>query len=286
MLKLSLSVDFQNEINRAQRKFDFGARCFVTGFFHCKIKARSRSFRLLSRDRVTDDADALVNGQQAMFQFLHFSDTHNNMRATEAVQSVASNYPDAYVAITGDVCTYANRVASPLLDELPHKRVWLVPGEHDLPVGECLAGLSKVQWRTPYAEEIESVKIIGLSTVEGIDLMWQLEEVSPPSPPSNLHAFVLLCHNPLSDRMRSRLMNSLIHDENNIPVILCHGHEHHERDFYSSFTTPTVNGVSVLISHVYSANNRNSREHIGAANVIEIRGREEIRYGSIDLHHM
>ena len=56
-------------------------------------------------------------GDVSMFQLLHFSDTHNNSKATNALLNMAERFPDAYIAITGDICSKSTPVADDRLGQ-------------------------------------------------------------------------------------------------------------------------------------------------------------------------
>jgi hypothetical protein len=228
--------------------------------------------------------DDVSTDDPAVFSLLHFSDTHNNSRATDALVEVANRYPTACVAITGDVCTYSNKNASTEFDNLPHRRVWLVPGDHDGPVEQCLGNLNRVRWQTPFADSESGALVVGLDTRDrDIRIFDQIALVRDSSPGPASTAAVVLAHHPLSPTVRSKLIAWMVPPPHKIPFLVCHGHVHADYSFYAEHCDEEVDGVRVCTSHVYSANVNHRRRNIGAANLIEVTASLKVRITAVYL---
>ncbi len=203
------------------------------------------------------------------FRVLHFADTHNNRLATAAVVEVVSASPEACVAFTGDLCTYGNPIADPRLNQLPNPRVWIVPGEHDLPAAEAFAALKGICWRTPFVETRSRVKVVGLDTTAGHLIDQQLSSLRSRDERKGYSYVLILCHNPPLDRHLRQLLVWLSPPSHQVPIVLCHGHVHHDSSFYARSYILNMDGSEINVSHVYSANTGRNREFIGAGNLIE-----------------
>ena len=215
---------------------------------------------------------------------LHFSDTHNNRRATDAVIAIAGRYPDTHIAITGDICTYSNRVADSRLDRLPNPHVWIAPGEHDMPVSECFGQLQSVRWRTPIVEVVEDVLVVCLTTMNNGFVIDDISDVPTPSISAQLLASLFLCHHKLCDEEIYKLINWFSPLSRRTPIILCHGHNHGNPGLYAKHYLRVLNGVSLHVSHVYSANTSNRGQKIGTGNLIEVAANSIIIVQPVDIN--
>jgi calcineurin-like phosphoesterase family protein len=216
-------------------------------------------------------------GDASMFQLLHFSDTHNNSRATNALLNVAERFPDAYIVITGDICSEVTPVADERLGQLPNPRVWIVPGNHDMsddmPVHERLGHLKSesVYWRTPFVDSVANVRVLGITTDGPGSVSDDLSTVPKASVSEELTASLLLCHHPITDERLSDLLSWLVPESQTVPLIVCHGHEHYDRAFFAKNYLKELGGVNVHVSKVYSANTNSNGSLLGAANLIDVK---------------
>jgi hypothetical protein len=204
-------------------------------------------------------------------QLLHFSDTHDNQKAVNALARVAARWRDADVAITGDVCKKWHQ-ASPLLDDLPNPHVWLVPGHHDRPPAERLGHLSRVRWQTPYLAELRHCALVGLDSEQHGGAEPQLQTLVTGSASAEVKSLIVLHHSPYTERSRN---NIIAWAKNTFPglasAVLLHGHEHHVREFFAEHSETHVDGVAVFTSRVYSANMNFGWKGIpGCANLITV----------------
>jgi hypothetical protein len=202
-------------------------------------------------------------------RILHFSDTHNNRRATGAVIDLASALPDASIAFTGDICTYGNKTADPRLNSLVNLKVWIVPGEHDLPSTDSFRGLVHASWSTPFLEVCSTVKVIGLDTTAARTLDDQISTLRDNDGEGNCDGALVLGHNPLHDRHLHTIAQWLSPRGRPAPIVVCHGHVHHDPGLSARAYSQSVDGVEIHFSHVYSANTTRDGSLIGAANLIE-----------------
>lgn len=216
-----------------------------------------------------------------MFQLLHFSDTHNNRRATGAMIEVAKRFPQAFIAVTGDICSSNNRSADPRIDGLPHPRVWIAPGNHDCPAHESMKHLTVARWRTPFVEVVGGMHVLCLTTAGPEVIEDDLSSVVEPGQGGEHRGSVVLCHHALDSRTITNLLRRLGHPSPSVPVILCHGHEH-PGDFYCRYKVRNIAGHSVHDSHVYSANTR-ARGKLGGGHLIEVGDGGAVHVRWVDL---
>ena len=236
-----------------------------------KAKAVSRAeLDPVLKNLVKSRVDA---GDTSTFQLLHFSDTHNNGRATNSVMNMAKRFPDAYIAITGDICSEVTPMADERLGQLPNPRVWIAPGNHDMPVHERLGHLKSemVYWRTPFVDSVANVRVLGITTDGPGSVSDDLSTVPKASVSEKLIASLLLCHHPITDERLSDLLSLLVPESQNVPLIVCHGHEHYDRAFFAKHYLKDLDEVNVHMSKVYSANTNSNGSLLGAANIIDVK---------------
>ena len=209
------------------------------------------------------------------FQLLHFSDNHNNGIATNSLLNMAKRYPDAYIAITVDICS-SKQVADDRLGQLPNPRVWIVPGDHDMPAQEKLGHLTSesVYWQTPYIDFVANIRVLGITTRGPCIVSDDLSSVPKASETEELTASLLLCHHPITDKILSDQLSWLVPKPQNVPLIVCYGHEHHIREFFAENYFKVLDGVDVYVSKVYSANVKYNRP--GAANLITVKSNSSV----------
>jgi len=212
-----------------------------------------------------------------MEQILHFSDTHDNQRAVEALLSVATNWKNASVAITGDVCSEVNKKASPTYDELPNPDVWLVPGNHDTPITSRLAHLNSVRWQTPYLVERSNLIVVGLNSedVDGVER--QLRVLEGVQKGSENKVIVVLHHKPFDSDLVKALLSLAASARKVRSLVLLHGHEHPSKTFFAEWSEKRSHRIFILTSNVYSANTWFSHYGLaGCANLITIHDSGEV----------
>lgn len=210
-----------------------------------------------------------------MQQILHFSDTHDNQRSVEVLFCVASNWKHASVAITGDVCNY--KKASSKYDELPNPNIWLVPGNHDIPISHRL-GLCRVRWQTPYLLEGSNSIAVGLNSEDVDGVEGQLGVLKEAAQDNDKRVLIVLHHKPFHENLVKALVSrGLCAIPNLRSLVLLHGHDHHAKTFFAEWHTSELDGISVFTSNVYSANTWFGNYGLaGCANLITIHDSGEI----------
>lgn len=188
-------------------------------------------------------------------QLLHFSDTHSNRRAIEAVARVAAKWKEACVAVTGDVCNGRWHNARPEFNELTNPRIWFVRGNHDEYPSDQFGHLSRVEWQTPYLADLQSCVLVGLDSErrDGVDL--QLREIVMPEQRAQQRVLIVLHHRPFSTSIKQAIISwAKTCFPSIVSIVLLHGHEHHHWDFFAEVIKEDFEGVRIITSHVYSAN--------------------------------
>jgi predicted phosphodiesterase len=212
-----------------------------------------------------------------MEQILHFSDTHDNQRAVEALLCVAANWKNACVAITGDVCSEVNKKASPKYNDLPNPDVWLVPGNHDTPIPSRLGHLNRVRWQTPYLVERSNSIVLGLNSedIEGVEGQLRILDDGPKG--SDEKVVIVLHHKPFNADLVEVLLSWACSASKIRSLVLLHGHEHPDETFFAEWSERKLDRVSILTSNLYSANTWFCHYGLaGCANLITIHDGGEV----------
>lgn len=186
---------------------------------------------------------------------LHFSDIHNNKVALRKVLSLSSQHKDHYVAITGDVCSLKSPFPAHEYDALRNPKIWMVRGNHDQVETELFSRLKKVIWQPPYFSTLsEKIAVLGLDS-ETDQFEPQLKQVEISVQRSRLKTIIVLHHRPYSVETK-KMVTSWIKKQfpGALTLLLLHGHEHGDREFFSKILREEFSGFVIYTSHVYSAN--------------------------------
>lgn len=210
---------------------------------------------------------------------LHFSDTHDNRLAVDAVINIAARWKEAFVAITGDVCSQISNRASPRYDELPNPKTLLVRGNHDPYPTVQFSHLTKVEWNAPYVTELSSrVILIGLDSERNPgrtrceEIHEQLNTVRIPGECIEKRVLIVLHHQGYGLVKDIIIDWAKYHFSGLVSLVLLHGHQHGPADFFAEHSQEICRNVIVTISNVYSANRKYCKGRaLGCANLLIIR---------------
>jgi predicted phosphodiesterase len=211
------------------------------------------------------------NDSGGLMQILHFSDTHNNPRATAAVVRIAQKWNNAIITVTGDVCNGPNQIAHSMFNNLSNPHIFFVRGNHDQNPQIQFSNMPPaVKWQAPYRFNLKSCVLVGLDS-EDNNISNQLLKIKPKSKHIQKKVLIILYHRPFSE-----LLNREITSWANkylpgiVSIALLHGHEHYKREFYAEFSEENLEGINIITSHVYSANTSINPIVIGCANLLEL----------------
>ncbi len=211
------------------------------------------------------------NDSGGLMQILHFSDTHNNRRATSAVVRIAQKWTNSIVTVTGDVCNGPYQIAHSMFNNLSNPHIFFVRGNHDqIPQIQFFNMPPAVKWQAPYLVNLNSCVLVGLDS-EKNNISNQLLKITPKSKRIQKKVLIILHHRPFSELLKREIISwANRYLPRIVSIALLHGHEHYIRDFYAEFSEENLEGINIITSHVYSANTSINPIVIGCANLLTL----------------